>query len=69
MRVVSGADWSVGLNSMSSNAVTERATLSKLGVGLRGLYGDLVAEPLPERLTLLVGELRAAEQGTTGKAE
>ena len=63
MQVVSSADWSVGLNSFSSNALTDTRVLAKLGLGLRGLYQDLTEEPLPEFLVMFVRELEEREQG------
>ena len=62
MQVVSGADWSAGLNSFSSNALTDTRVLAKLGLGLRGLYQDLTEEPLPEFLVMFVRELEEREQ-------
>ena len=61
MRVAFGPDWSVGLNSRSSNALTDTVMLSRLGSGLRGLYKDLLDEPLPEFLALFVRELQERE--------
>jgi hypothetical protein len=69
MQVVSGADWSVGLNSFSSNALTDTRVLAKLGLGLRGLYQDLTEEPLPEFLVLFVRELEEREQGQEPTAD
>ena len=53
MQMVHAPDWSVGLNSRSSNAVTDTVMLSRIGSGLRGLYQDLLDEPLPEFLGAL----------------
>ena len=63
MQVVSGADWSMGLNSFSSNALTDTRVLAKLGLGLRSLYQDLTEEPLPDFLVMFVRELEEREQG------
>ena len=70
MQVVSGSDWSVGLNSVSGH-LTDRKTLATLGDGLRGLYHDLLHEPLPEFLALFVRELEEREpgDGRRGRAE
>ena len=62
MQEVSGLDWSVGLNSRSSNALTDTVVLSRIGSGLRGLYDDLLDEPLPEFLALFVRELEDRER-------
>lgn len=62
MQVVSGSDWTVGLNSRSSNSLTDTVALSRIGNGLRGLYQDLLDEPLPEFLALFVRELEECEQ-------
>ena len=69
MQVVSGADWSVGLNSFSSNALTDTRVRAKLGLGLRGLYQDLTEEPLPEFLVMFVRELEEREQGQEPTAD
>jgi hypothetical protein len=69
MQVVFGPDWSVGLNSRSSNALTDTVMLSRLGSGLRGHYQDLLAEPLPEFLTVFVRELDEGERTPEAQAE
>jgi anti-sigma factor NepR-like protein len=69
MQVVFGPDWSVGLNSRSSNALTDTVMLSRIGNGLRGLYQDLLDEPLPEFLTGFVRELDAGERTPEAQAE
>ena len=68
MQVVSGSDWSVGLNSRSSNALTDTVMLSRIGSGLRGLYQDLLEEPLPEFLALFVRELDGRERTPEAQA-
>ena len=62
MQMIHAPDWSVGLNSRSSNALTDTVVLSRIGSGLRGLYDDLVDEPLPEFLDLFVRELDGRER-------
>src|SRR5690349_16150953 len=57
MQVISGSDWSVGLNNVSRNTLMDKHTLDKLGLGLRGLYQDLTREPVPEFLALFIREL------------
>ena len=57
MQVVSGSDWSIGLNSRSSNSLTDTVLLSRIGGDLRGLYQDLLDEPLPELLVVSIREL------------
>ena len=70
MQIVSGSDWSVGLNSVSKTALMDKQTLDKLGQGLRGLYQDLTRQPVPELLTLFVRELEEREQeGQSHRAE
>ena len=61
MQVVSAPNWSVGPSSRSSNSLTGTVMLSRLGSGLRGLYQDLLDEPLPEFLALFVRELEDRE--------
>jgi len=61
MQVVSAPDWSVGLNSRSSNSLTDTVMLSRLGSGMRGLYKDLLEEPLPEFLAMFIRELEQRE--------
>ena len=62
MQVVHAPDWSVGLNSRSSNSLTDTVMLSRLGSGMRGLYKDLLEEPLPEFLDVFIRELEGREQ-------
>ena len=61
MQVVHAHEWSVGLNSRSSNSLTDTVMLSRLGSGMRGLYKDLLDEPLPEFLAMFVRELEERE--------
>ncbi len=63
MQVISGSDWSVGLNRVSRNTLMDKRTLDKLGLGLRGLYRDLTREPVPEFLALFIRTLEEREQG------
>ena len=69
MQVAFGPDWSVGLNSRSSHVLTDTVMLSRLGSGLRGLYEDLLEEPLPEFLALFVRELDGRERTPEAQAE
>ena len=69
MQVVSGLDWSVGLNSRSSNSLTDTVRLSRIGSDLRGLYQDLLDEPLPEFLAVFVRELEECEQDAQRPAD
>jgi len=69
MQIASGSDWSVGLNSRSSNSLTDTVMLSRLGSGMRGLYQDLLEEPLPEFLALFVRELDECERTPEAEAE
>ena len=57
MQVVYAPDWSVGLNSRSSNSLTDTVMLSRIGSGMRSLYTDILEEPLPEFLALFIREL------------
>lgn len=59
---VSGPDWSVGLNSRSANSLTDTVMLTRLGSGMRGLYKDILDEPLPDFLAVFVRELEEREQ-------
>jgi hypothetical protein len=63
MQVVSGADWSVGLNSVSRTTLMDKQIRDKLGLGLRGLYQDVTREPVPEFLALFIRKLEEREQG------
>ena len=56
MQVVSGSGWAAGPPSFSGH-LTDRKTLAKLGLGLRGLYQGFTDEPLPAFLALFVREL------------
>jgi Anti-sigma factor NepR len=69
MQIASGSDWSVGLNSRSANSLTDTVMLSRIGSGLRGLYQDLLEEPLPEFLALFVRELDECERTPEAEAE
>ncbi len=62
MQVVHDPGWSVGLNSRPSDRRTDVMMLSRLGGGLRGLYQDLLDEPLPEYLTAFVREFEQRKQ-------
>ncbi len=68
MQVVHAPDWSVGLNSRSSNSLTDTVMLSRLGSGMRGLYKDLLDELLPEFLARFIRELEQREQSDPAKA-
>ena len=61
MQFVYGADWS-GLNSGSGRSSMNTDILSRLGLGLRGLYQDLTEEPVPDFLALFIRELEDREQ-------
>jgi len=69
MQMVHAPEWSVGLNSRSSHALTDTVMLSRIGSGLRGLYQDLLDEPLPEFLALFVRELDGRERTREVEAE
>ena len=61
MQFVFGADWS-GLNSRSGSSSMNPAILSRLGLGLRGLYQDLTEGPVPDVLAPFIRELEEREQ-------
>jgi Anti-sigma factor NepR len=61
MQSVFGAAWS-GLNSRSGSSLMNTDILSRLGLGLRGLYQDLIEEPVPDFLALFIRELEEREQ-------
>ena len=61
MQYVYGADWS-GLNSRSGSSSMNPDILSRLELGLRGLYQDLTEEPVPDFLALFIRELEDREQ-------
>ncbi len=64
MQLVFGADWS-GLNSRSGNSSMNTDILSRLGLGLRGLYQDLTEEPVPEFLAVFIRQLEDCEQSAS----
>ena len=64
MHFVYGADRS-GLNSRSGSSSMNPAILSRLGLGLRGLYQDLTEEPVPDFLALFLSELEQREQSAS----
>ncbi len=41
------------------------AILSRLGLGLRGLYQDLTEEPVPDFLAVFIRELEQREQSAS----
>ena len=61
MQFVYGANWS-GLSSCSGSSSMNTDILSRLGLGLRGLYQDLTEEPVPGFLALFIRELEEREQ-------
>ena len=61
MQFIFGADGSV-LNNHSGSSSMNPDILSRLGLGLRGLYQDLTEEPVPEFLALFIRELEDREQ-------
>ena len=61
MQFVYGADWS-GLSSCSGNSSMNADILSRLGLGLRGLYQDLTQEPVPDVLAPFIRALEEREQ-------
>ena len=61
MQYIYGADGS-GLNSYSGRSSMNPAILSRLGLGLRGLYQDLTEEPVPDFLAVFIRELEQREQ-------
>ncbi len=69
MQVVYAPDWSVGLNSRSSNSLTDTVMLSRIGSGMRSLYKDILDEPLPEFLAVFIRELEGREQANTPASE
>jgi hypothetical protein len=62
MQIVPDPAWLAGPSGRSGDALTNPALLSSLRSGLRGLYENLLEEPLPERLVLYVRELERREQ-------
>ena len=61
MQLVYGTDWS-GLSSCSGSSSMNPDILSKLGLGLRGLYRDLTEEPVPDFLAVFIRELEERKQ-------
>jgi len=61
MQIVPDPVWLAGPGSRP-RALTNAALLSRLRSGLRGLYQDLLEEPLPERLAVFVRELERRER-------
>jgi len=43
--------------------------LTRLGSGMRGLYQDILDEPLPEYLATLIHQLEDGEQERSGEAQ
>ncbi len=64
MQFIYGADWS-RLSSCSGSSAMNAKILSKLGLGLRGLYQDLTEEPVPDVLAPFIRELEEREQSAS----
>ena len=64
MQLVFGAGWS-GLNSRSGSSSMNTDILSRLGLGLRGLYQDLTEEPVRDFLAVFIRELEQREQSVS----
>ena len=64
MQYVFGLDRSPSLVRFSRIAQTNHAPFSSLGMGLRGLYQDLIEEPTPEVLAVYIRELQRREHKT-----
>jgi hypothetical protein len=63
MQIVPDPAWLAAPSGQSGDTLTNPALLSGLRSGLRGLYKNLLEEPLPERLAQCVRELERREQG------
>ena len=64
MQFVFAADRSV-LNNRSGSSSMNPDILSRLGLGLRGLYQDLTDEPVPDFLAVFIRELEQREQSAS----
>src|SRR3954453_678885 len=62
MQIVPDPAWLAGPSGRAGEALRNPALLSSLRGGLRGLYENLLEEPLPERLALYVRELKRRQQ-------
>ena len=68
MRSVPTSDWSVGLNSLSSNSLSDTTVLAKLGLSLREAYGDVMTQSVPDQLRVIIERLEARERDETSPA-
>ena len=57
MKFLTAGDWSVGINRLSSSSLSDAEILALIGRDLQTMYRDLVQEPLPEHLTVIVEKL------------
>jgi len=62
MQVVPDSEWFAGLSNRSGNAPHDLVTPAKLRSGLRELYRDLLDEPFPERLAVLICQMERQER-------
>ncbi len=61
MKVASARDWSVGLNNVSLDSLPHAKLLSELGRGLRKVYGEVDAQPVPEHFAVFIERLEERE--------
>ncbi len=57
MPVTSGGDWSLGLNSLAGDSLTQAELLAPIEHRLREVYTDLLQEPLPDHLAVIIERL------------
>ena len=68
MPLTSGGDWSLGLNSLSRDSLSHAELLSPIGYRLRTIYTDVLQEPLPDHLAVIIERLDE-EQGRPTRPE
>ncbi len=61
MKFMTAADWSVGLNAMSSDSLSDAYVMARIGGDLQRVYKDVLEEPLPEHLAVILERLDKSE--------
>lgn len=64
MKVFKSGDWSIGLNSATSNSLSQALLFAAIGPRLREAYSDVIEEgSVPEHLKPYIEQLEARTAG------
>ncbi len=50
-------DWSISLNGGPKNSLSDAELMANIGKGLRAVYMDVLREPLPDNVAVLLRKL------------